>query len=431
MRKATRKTAATVRPRNAFYAQSGGVTAVINASAAGVIDGARAQRRHIGKVYAGRHGIVGGLTEDLIDVSAESPATIKALRYTPAGAFGSARFKLKGLEQNRAEYERLIEVFKAHDIGYFFYNGGNDSMDTALKVSQIGEALGYPITCVGVPKTVDNDLPLTDCCPGFGSVAKYIAVSTREAALDVASMARTSTKVFVLEVMGRNAGWIAAAGGLAGEKPNDAPQVILFPEIAFDEAAFLAKVKGSVDANGYCVVVVSEGVKNAEGKFLAEAGTRDAFGHAQLGGVGPVIAQLVKDKLGYKYHWAVADYLQRAARHIASKTDVDQAYAVGRAAVDYAVRGMNAVMPAIIRKSSKPYRWKVEPVPLAQVANVEKKVPREFITADGFGITAACRKYLAPLIVGEDYPPYKDGLPQYVRIRGKPVKRKLKTDYKL
>jgi 6-phosphofructokinase 1 len=282
-----------------------------------------------------------------------------------------------------------------------------------------------------VPKTVDNDLPLTDCCPGFGSVAKYIAVSTREAALDVASMARTSTKVFVLEVMGRHAGWIAAAGGLAGGKPNDAPQVILFPEIAFDEAAFLAKVKGSVDTNGYCVVVVSEGVKNAEGKFLAEAGTRDAFGHAQLGGVGPVIAQLVKDKLGYKYHWAVADYLQRAARHIASKTDVDQAYAVGRAAVDYAVRGMNAVMPAIIRKSSKPYRWKVEPVALAQVANVEKKVPREFITADGFGITAACRKYLAPLIAGEDYPPYKDGLPQYVRIRGKAVKRKLKTEYKL
>jgi len=431
MRKTATKKATKVRPRNAFYAQSGGVTAVINASAAGVIDGARAHRKFIGKVYAGRHGIVGGLTEDLIDVSAESPATIKALRHTPAGAFGSARFKLKGLEQNRAEYERLIEVFRAHDIGYFFYNGGNDSMDTAHKVSQIGEALGYPITCVGVPKTVDNDLPLTDCCPGFGSVAKYIAVSTREAALDVASMARTSTKVFVLEVMGRHAGWIAAAGGLAGTKAGDPPQIILFPEIAFDEAAFLAKVKQSVDSNGYCVIVVSEGVKNPDGKFLAEAGGKDAFGHAQLGGVGPVIAQLVKDKLGYKYHWAVADYLQRAARHIASKTDVDQAYAVGRAAVDYAVKGMNAVMPAIIRKSAKPYRWKVEPVPLAQVANVEKKVPRDFITADGFGITAACRRYLAPLIAGEDYPPFKDGLPAYVRIRGKAVKRKLKTEYKL
>jgi ATP-dependent phosphofructokinase / diphosphate-dependent phosphofructokinase len=419
------------RPRNAFYAQSGGVTAVINASAAGVIDAARKHRKHIGKVYAGRDGIVGGLTEDLIDVGAESAATIKGLRYTPAGAFGSARFKLKGLDQNRAEYERLIEVFRAHDIGYFFYNGGNDSMDTALKVSQIGEALGYPITCVGVPKTVDNDLPFTDCCPGFGSVAKYIAVSTREAALDVASMARTSTKVFVLEVMGRNAGWIAAAGGLAGEKAGDPPHVILFPEIAFDEAAFLAHVRQSVEQNGYCVIVVSEGTKYPDGKFLAEAGTRDAFGHAQLGGVGPVVAQLVKDKLGYKYHWAVADYLQRAARHIASKTDVDQAYAVGKAAVEFAVKGMNGVMPAIIRTSSKPYRWKIEPVPLSKVANVEKKVPREYITADGFGITPACRRYLAPLIAGEDYPPFRNGLPDYVKIKGKSVRRKLKTTFKI
>ena len=417
------------RPRNAFYAQSGGVTAVINASAAGVIETARRYPRHIGKVYAGRHGIIGALTEDLIDTSLESPATIKALRHTPSGAFGSARFKLKGLQQNRAEYERLIEVFRAHDIGYFFYNGGNDSMDTALKVSQIGEALGYPITCVGIPKTVDNDLPLTDCCPGFGSVAKYIAVSTREAALDVASMARTSTKVFVLEVMGRHAGWIAAAGGLAGSKAGDPPQVILFPEIAFDQAAFLAKVKDSVERNGYCVIVVSEGTHYADGRFLAEAGSRDAFGHAQLGGVGPVVANLVKEQLGYKYHWAVADYLQRAARHIASKVDVEQAYAVGKAAVQFAVAGQNAVMPAIIRKSSKPYRWTIEAVPLSAVANVEKTVPRNFITADGFGITAACRRYLEPLIAGEDYPPYKNGLPDYVRIKGKSVRRKLKTTY--
>jgi ATP-dependent phosphofructokinase / diphosphate-dependent phosphofructokinase len=298
-------------------------------------------------------------------------------------------------------------------------------------VSQIGAALGYPVTCVGIPKTVDNDLPLTDCCPGFGSVAKYIAVSTREAALDVASMARTSTKVFVLEVMGRHAGWIAAAGGLGGEKPGDPPQIILFPEIAFDQAAFMARVKQSVEQRGYCVIVVSEGTKYPDGKFLAEAGTRDAFGHAQLGGVGPVIANMVKEQLGYKYHWAVADYLQRSARHIASKTDVEQAYAVGRAAVEYAVQGMNAVMPAIIRKSSKPYRWVIQPVSLDQVANVEKKVPRDFITADGFGITPACRRYLEPLITGEDYPPYVKGLPAYVRIRGKAVKRRLKTDYKL
>ncbi|MEP7245018.1 MAG: 6-phosphofructokinase [Gammaproteobacteria bacterium] len=417
--------------KNAFYAQSGGVTAVINASACGVIEAAARNSRHIGKLYAGKDGIVGALTEQLIDVSKESRATIKGLRHTPAGAFGSARFKLKGLDQNRAEYERLIEVFRAHNIGYFFYNGGNDSMDTANKVSQIGAQLGYPITCVGVPKTVDNDLPYTDCCPGFGSVAKYIAVSTREAALDVASMARTSTKVFVLEVMGRHAGWIAAAGGLAGRKAGEAPHIILFPEIAFDKAKFLDKVKQSVKDNGYCVVVVSEGAAYADGKFLAEAGTTDAFGHAQLGGVGPVVANMVREAHGYKFHWAVADYLQRAGRHIASKVDVEQAYAVGKAAVEFAVKGMNAVMPTIVRKSSSPYRWTIGHVPLEKVANQEKKVPREFVTEDGFGITAACRKYLEPLIAGEDYPPYTKGLPDYVKIKGVLVKRKLTTEFKV
>jgi 6-phosphofructokinase 1 len=418
-------------PRNAFYAQSGGVTAVINASAAGVIDAAKRYPSQIGRLYAGRDGIVGALTENMIDVYAESAATLRGLRYTPAGAFGSARFKLRGLDQNRAEYERLIEVFRAHNIGYFFYNGGNDSMDTANKVAQIGEQLNYPITCIGVPKTVDNDLPLTDCCPGFGSVAKYIAVSTLEGGMDVASMARTSTKVFVLEVMGRHAGWIAAAGGLAGKSASEPPHLILFPEIPFEKEAFLARVQKCVTGYGYCVIVVSEGAKYPDGKFLAEAGTLDAFGHAQLGGVGPVVANMVREKFGYKYHWAVADYLQRAARHVASKVDVEQAYAVGKAAVDYAVKGMHAVMPAIQRTSSKPYRWKIVPVPLADVANVEKKVPRNFITADGFGITAACRRYLEPLIAGEDYPPYRNGLPSYVRIKGKSVKKKLKTSFKV
>jgi 6-phosphofructokinase 1 len=412
-------------PKNAFYAQSGGVTAVINATAAGIIETARAHPRHIGKVYAGRNGIIGALTEDLIDTSQDSAVDIAALKHTPSGAFGSCRYKLKGLDESRAEYERLIEVFRAHDIGYFFYNGGGDSSDTAHKVSQIGETLGYPIVCVGVPKTVDNDLPITDTCPGFGSVAKYVAVSIREAAFDVASMALTSTKVFILEVMGRHAGWIAAAGGLAAQFEGDAPQIILFPEITFDEERFLARVKASVQDNGYCAVVVSEGVRNAEGKFLSDAGVRDAFGHAQLGGVAPVIAALVKERLGYKYHWAVADYLQRAARHIASQVDVDQAYAIGQAAVKLALEGKNAVMPVIKRLSDDPYRWEIAEAALVDVANVEKTVPREYITEDGFGITEACRRYLAPLIGGEAYPPYKNGLPDYVRLKNVAVPKKL------
>lgn len=419
------------KPRNAFYAQSGGVTAVINASACGVIETARKHKAKIGKVYAGRNGIIGALTEDLIDTSKESVAAIRALRHTPAGAFGSCRYKLKGLQENKAQYERLIKVFKAHDIGYFFYNGGGDSQDTAYKVSQIGDQLGYPVVCVGVPKTVDNDLPFTDCSPGFGSVAKYVAVSIREAAFDVASMAKTSTKIFVMEVMGRHAGWIAAAGGLAAEKAGDAPHIILFPERVFDEEAFLARVDQSVKAYGYCAIVVSEGVKGKDGKFLAESGLKDAFGHAQLGGVAPVIAQRIKDKLGYKYHWAVADYLQRAARHIASKTDVEQAYALGKRAVELALKGHNAVMPTIVRKANRPYKWDLGVANLADVANVEKKMPEDYITEDGFGITKKCRTYLEPLIQGEDYPPYKNGLPSYVKLKNAAVKKKLGDDFKV
>ena len=417
--------------RNAFYAQSGGVTAVINASAAGVIEAARKHRDRIGKVYAGRNGIIGALTEDLIDTGRDSARAIAALKHTPAGAFGSCRYKLKGLEENRAQYERLIEVFRAHDIGYFFYNGGNDSADTCLKVSQISERLGYPLIAVHVPKTVDNDLAATDNCPGFGSVAKYVATSMREAAFDVASMAKTSTKVFVLEVMGRHAGWITAAVGMAEDRGTPIPLLLLFPEIAFDEARFLAAADAKVKRFGYCCIGVSEGLQNAAGQLLAEAGTKDAFGHAQLGGVGPLIATLVKDRLNCKYHWAVADYLQRSARHIASKTDLEQSYAVGKASVEFAIAGKNAVMAAILRTSDKPYRWKIAAVPLAKVANVEKMLPRDYIAADGFGITSKARTYLAPLIRGEDFPPFKDGLPQYVRLKNVAVPKKLGTEFKI
>ncbi|MGH8278501.1 MAG: 6-phosphofructokinase [Gammaproteobacteria bacterium] len=417
--------------QNALYAQSGGVTAVINASAAGIIETARRHRDRIGKVYAGRNGILGALTEDLIDTSKEPAAAIRALRHTPGGAFGSCRYKLGGLEENRAQYQRLIEVFAAHRIGYFFYNGGGDSADTCLKVSQLSETLAYPIRAIHVPKTVDNDLAVTDCSPGFGSVAKYVAVSTWECALDVASMAKTSTKVFILEVMGRHAGWIASAGGLAGERPGDAPHIILFPEISFNPSKFLARVKHCVNRYGHCVVVASEGLRREDGKFLADAGTSDAFGHVQLGGVAPTLAKFVKDELGYKQHWAVADYLQRSARHIASATDAAQAYAVGKAAVELALKGRNAVMPTIVRKSSRPYKWSIGVAPLTQVANHEKFMPRDFISQDGFGITAKCRRYLTPLIQGEDYPPYRNGLPHYVTLRNAAVPKKLKPAFKV
>ncbi len=418
-------------PRNAFYAQSGGVTAVINASACGLLQTARQHPQDIGKVYAGRDGIIGALTEDLIDTSRESDAAIAALRHTPSGAFGSCRYKLKGLEHNRAEYERLIEVFRAHDIGYFFYNGGGDSADTCLKVSQLSAALGYPIQAIHVPKTVDNDLPITDVCPGFGSVAKYVAVSTREASFDVASMARTSTKVFILEVMGRHAGWIAAAAGLANDAHCPLPLVIALPEVPFDQERFLARVQALVTEHGYCSVVVSEGVKDGDGRFLSDQGLRDAFGHAQLGGVAPVVANMVREALGLKYHWAVADYLQRAARHLASRTDVEQAYAVGRAAVEFALAGRNAVMPAIVREADEPYRWSIGEAALEAVANQERKMPAEYIAEDGFGITPACRRYLAPLIQGEDYPPYRDGLPQYVRLDNVAVPKRTGKSFEL
>ncbi|MDR1530491.1 MAG: 6-phosphofructokinase [Burkholderiales bacterium] len=418
-----------MKKRNAFYAQSGGVTAVINASAAGVIETARKHQDKIGKVIAGRNGIIGALTEDLIDTGRDSATAIAALKHTPSGAFGSCRYKLKGLAESRAQYERLIDVFRAHDIGYFFYNGGNDSADTCLKVSQIADRLNYPLQAIHIPKTVDNDLVLTDNCPGFGSVAKYVATSMREAAFDVASMAKTSTKIFVMEVMGRHAGWITAAVGLAEDKKTPIPLLLLFPEVVFDEAKFLRAVREKTERFGYCCIGVSEGLRDASGKLMAETGTRDAFGHAQLGGIGPQIAQLIREKLNYKYHWAVADYLQRAARHIASKTDLEQSYAVGKAAVQFALGGHNAIMPAIIRTSDVPYRWKIKAAPLAKIANHEKMLPKTYITRDGFGITDKARAYLTPLIRGETPPPFKNGVPQYVRLKNIPLPKKLDMDF--
>lgn len=411
--------------KNAFYAQSGGVTAVINASACGVIETARQHGDKIGTVYAGQNGIIGALLENLIDTSKVSAADVAALRHTPSGAFGSCRYKMKSLEKNKREYDRLIEVFKAHNIGYFFYNGGGDSADTCLKVSQLADAMGFPIQAIHVPKTVDNDLPVTDNCPGFGSVAKYIAVSTREASYDVASMCATSTKIFVIEVMGRHAGWIAAAGGLAADANNDIPVVILFPEVEFNQEKFLATVEAKVKQYGYCTVVVSEGCHYPDGKFLAEQGTRDSFGHAQLGGAAPVVANMIKDALGYKFHWAVADYLQRAARHLSSKSDVEQAYALGKAAVELALEGKNSVMPAVIRTSNNPYQWHIGSGELKDIANVEKMMPMEYISEDGYGITDACREYLQPLIEGEDYPPYENGMPKYVTLKHELVGKKL------
>jgi ATP-dependent phosphofructokinase / diphosphate-dependent phosphofructokinase len=416
----------TIQKKNAFYAQSGGVTSVINSTACGIIETAK---KHGIKVYAGRNGILGALNEDLIDTSKETAKDIASLRYTPGGAFGSCRYKLRCFKQDCSEYERLIKVFAAHNIGYFFYNGGGDSQDTAHKISQMSQIMGYPLVCIGIPKTMDNDLPFTDTCPGFGSVAKYIATSIRETGYDLDSMSATSTKIFVMEVMGRHAGWTAAAAGLASEKPSEPPHIILTPEIIFREEKFLTKVNNCVKKYGNCAIVVSEGLRNLEGKFLSTTGGHDVFGHCQLGGTAPLIAKLIKKRLGFKYHWAVLDYLQRAARHIASKTDVEQAYALGKTGVEFALQGKNNIMAIIVRTSDKPYRWKIDYVELEKVANVEKKMPREFISSDGFHITKEFRKYANPLILGEDYPIFKNGLPQYVRLKNLPVRKKLKEKF--
>lgn len=405
-------------PKNALYAQSGGVTAVINASAWGVIEAVRAHPAHFGTCYAAHDGILGVLKEEIFDLDQEDPLTLAALLHTPGGAFGSCRFDLGDPEKDPRQYQRLVEVFKAHDIGTFFYNGGGGSMDTALKVARIGELMGYPINAVGVPKTIDNDLDATDTSPGFGSAAKFIATVVREASLDVESMYTSSTKVFILEVMGRHAGWLAAAAALAQEYDGQPPMLILFAEIPFDGEDFLTQLQRTIERHGYCVVVVSEGLKRADGSLFSVAQTHEVYAYTQLGGVAPRLADWIKRETGHKLHWAVADYVQRAARHLASRVDVEQAYAVGKAAVERVVAGHHSFMPVIRRVTSVPYRWTIDHVPLERVANIERGMPRDFISADGYGITQACRDYLRPLIEGEAFPPFEHGLPCYPRIRG-------------
>ena len=412
--------------KNIFYAQSGGVTPVINATAAGLIDYVSRNKASFGKLFVGKNGIAGALNEELIDISKEKSSELKKLVHTPGGAFGSCRIKLKDPVKNEKEFRRILEVFKAHNIGYFFYNGGGDSQDTTLKISNYCKANNYDITCIGLPKTIDNDLPVTDNCPGFGSVAKYIATSTLEASLDVASMANSSTKVFILEVMGRHAGWLAASAGVIKESKSMPPHLILLPEVIFDENKFLKETKTIVKNYGYCVIVASEGIKNKKNQFIASSASKDSFGHAHLGGVAPKLANIISNKLSYKVHWAVADYLQRAARHLGSSVDVKQAYAIGFKALHYAKKGVDGVMLTIKKQKAKTYKWEIKYTKLQNVANFEKELPKSFIAKDGFGITSICKSYIKDLISGEDFPPYKNGVPDYAKLKLPLVKKKLK-----
>jgi len=416
---------------NIFYAQSGGVTPVINATAAGVIDAYNQNRKSFGKLYIGKNGILGALKEELIDISMENKSELALLKQTPGGAFGSCRLKLNDFKKSIKDFERIYEVFKKHNIRYFFYNGGGDSQDTTNKVSKFFKERNYSIVCIGLPKTIDNDLPVTDNCPGFGSVAKYIATSTLEASLDVKSMCETSTKVFILEVMGRHAGWLAASAGVIKEKTGDAPHLILLPEIKFNQSLFLKKVKEATIKYGYCVIVASEGIKDGKNKFLSDSGLKDSFGHAQLGGVAPILSSIITEKLKYKVHWAVSDYLQRAARHIASKVDVNQAYTLGLESIKLAKTDINNIMLTIKNDSTRQnYKWSISSTNLDNVANVEKMLPKSFIKSNNFEITNSCKQYILNLIQGEDYPTYQNGFPKYAKLKCETIKKKL-TSYKL
>ena len=411
---------------NIFYAQSGGVTPVINATAAGVIAGYLKNKKVFGKLYIGKNGILGALKEELIDVNNENTKELDLLKYTPGGAFGSCRLKLKDFKKSKKDFDRIYDVFKAHNIRYFLYNGGGDSQDTTNKISKYFSNQKYPLVCLGLPKTIDNDLPVTYTCPGFGSVAKYIATSTLEASLDVMSMSQTSTKVFILEVMGRHSGWLAASSGVIKSNQSDPPHIILFPERKFDKTEFLKKVKNAVSKYSYCVVVASEGIQDKKGKFISDSGEKDSFGHAQLGGVAPMLSNMIMNNLKLKVHWAVSDYLQRAARHISSSVDVDQAYKLGTESVELAKKNITDVMLTIEKKKSSKFKWSIGTTKLDNVANIEKKLPKNYIKSNGYEITAACKKYISNLIEGESFPIFKNGYPLYAKMKCKLIKKKLR-----
>jgi len=412
---------------NVLYAQAGGVSAVINASAAAVIEKVQKHPDQFGKIYTALNGIKGVLEEALIDVSNMSSETLERLKHQPGAAFKACRFDLDPLEHNTAQYERVLEVFKTYEIGYFFYNGGNGSMVTAQKVADYCGEHGHPVICVGVAKTIDNDLDLSHCSPGFGSAAKYIATSFLEASLDIISMHETSSKFFVMECMGRNTGWLTLAAGLAKEVIPDLPLILLPAERAFNKTLFIQKVEQLISEKGYCVCAVSEGLQDEQGEYLAIAGIEHTLerDYTQLGGVGSYLSHMVSQHIQSKTHCAVPDYLQRSASHIVSQTDWQMAYDAGKASVEAALRGAHGVLPIIEVTGENPLTWCFKTVELEAVANLEKTVPDNFLTEDGMDITPAALDYLRPLIQGERPVHFKNGLPDIAIMSFVQVQKKL------
>ncbi|KUJ75795.1 6-phosphofructokinase [Thiomicrospira sp. XS5] len=414
-------------PRNVIYAQAGGVTAVINASAAGVIEMVKRHPEKFGKVYAAINGIVGVLEERLTDASRFSEDTLDRLKTQPGAAFQACRFDLDGIDENPGQYQRVLEVFRTYDIGYFFYNGGNGSMVTAQKVADYCSAHGHPVTCIGVAKTIDNDLALSHCSPGFGSAAKYIATSLLEATMDLFSMHNTSTKFFALEAMGRNVGWLTIAGGLIKTAMPDVPLLILPAERPFERSKFLDRVQHLIDTKGYCVCIVSEGLMDMDGHYISIENVEHTHNndYTQLGGVAHTLSGLVSNTFNCKTHSAVPDYLQRSASHLVSQTDWEMAYRAGKAAVQAALDGKHGVLPVIEVIDTHPLVWRYKNVDLFEVADLEKSVPDEFLTEDGMDITPAAIDYLLPLIKGERHIQYCNGLPDIYPMQFELVEQQL------